>query len=579
MNTIVLGRYRLATIACVAALFAACAQAAPFAYVPGANNQISIIDTATNALVTTLPTGANPMGVAVSPAGNRVYVSNSGDGTVSVFDTLNNVALQSITVGTQPLGLTVSPDGTQVAVATFGTNASPNHSISMIAVGTGDVSQIGVGSGPNAVVYNASGSRLYVSNVVERSVSIVDTANAVVISTLGIAPNPVGLAINPSGSRLYVAHATTSGGAQNAITVIDPTVPSVVTTIALSGDPRGLAVSPDGTRLYVAIGSSGTVASIDTSDNHVLFEVLLGSFALPTGLAVSPDGKKIHVVDAGRTELAAYDTTSFQQLSAVPVGPNPVALGDFLGPPVVTNGAHSPGPLSGIWFNPNESGWGINFTQRGTNVFAAWYTYDSAGNAKWYVAPNCTMPAQNSCSGTLYQVTGPVFFGATFDPSKRNVTAAGSMSVNFSSNDAGTFTYNVGSVTRTVAIQREPLASGPAPQINYTDLWFNPNEPGWGIAITQQAGVIFAAWYVYDNSGNPTWFVVPNCPVDSTGNRCTSAVYRTTGPPLGTSFDSSQVQVIPAGNMVFNFGDPNNGTLNYLNDNLFVTKRITRELF
>ena len=130
-----------------------------------------------------------------------------------------------------------------------------------------------------------------------------------------------------------------------------------------------------------------------------------------------------------------------------------------------------------------------------------------------------------------------------------------------------------------MAIQREPLASGPAPQINYTDLWFNPQEPGWGIALTQQAGVIFAAWYVYDNSGNPVWYVVPNCPVDSTGNRCSGAVYRTTGPPLGTSFDPSQVQVFAAGSMVFNFDDPNNGTLSYLADSLFVTKRITRELF
>ena len=90
-------------------------------------------------------------------------------------------------------------------------------------------------------------------------------------------------------------------------------------------------------------------------------------------------------------------------------------------------------------------------------LFNDW-RYDAAGNPKWYVAPNCTMASQGSCSGTLYQVTGPVFFGATFDPSKRNVTTAGSMSVNFSSNDAGAFTYNVGGIARTVAIQREPLA-------------------------------------------------------------------------------------------------------------------------
>jgi len=39
------------------------------------------------------------------------------------------------------------------------------------------------------------------------------------------------------------------------------------------------------------------------------------------------------------------------------------------------------------------------------------------------------------------------------------------------------------------------------------------------------------------------------------------------------------VTVIPAGRMILNFSDPNNGELNYLRDGLFVTKKITRELF
>jgi YVTN family beta-propeller protein len=571
-------RHSLVAIAAAASLFASCALAAPFAYVPSSDNTLSVIDTATNGLVATLPTGANPVGVAVSPAGNRVYVTNFDGGTVSVIDSLNNRTLQPITVGAQPLGIAMSPDGHKVAVANFGPNASPLRSISIIDAGTGDVAQLPVGSGPTAVVYNPSGSQLYVSNLVDRSISIVDAPTSEVVATLGVLPNPIGLAINPSGSRLYVAHASDSSGAPSAISVIDTGTPKVLATVNLSGDPTSLAVTPDGGRAYIAIGTSGTVGVLDTSSNKILFEILIGSSGFPNGVAASPDGTKLYVVDAAHNQLGTFDTNSFQQLATAAVGFNPVALGNFLGPQVVTNGAAAPGPLSGIWFNPNESGWGINFTQRGNDIFALWFTYDSAGNAKWYAGPNCTVSA-NSCSGTLYQVTGPTFFGTDFDPSKRNVTAVGSLTVNFSGNDAASFTYNVGSITRTVAIQREPIATGAAPQINYTDLWFNPDEPGWGIAITHQASVMFAVWFVYDGSGNPTWIVVPNCPVDSTGGRCAGDAYRTTGPPLGTSFDSTRVQVFPAGGMALSFPDPNNGQINYLNDNLFVTKRITRELF
>src|SRR5207302_4830485 len=46
--------------------------------------------------------------------------------------------------------------------------------------------------------------------------------------------------------------------------------------------------------------------------------------------------------------------------------------------------------------------------------------YDAAGNAKWYIAPNCTGPAgtRGTCTGAVYEVNGPHFFGADFLPIK-----------------------------------------------------------------------------------------------------------------------------------------------------------------
>ena len=41
-----------------------------------------------------------------------------------------------------------------------------------------------------------------------------------------------------------------------------------------------------------------------------------------------------------------------------------------------------------------------------------------------------------------------------------------------------------------------------SPQYDYTDLWWNPNESGWGLTITQHPSTnIFAAWYVYGSDG------------------------------------------------------------------------------
>jgi len=50
------------------------------------SNTVSVIDTTTNAVVTTIPVGTYPHGVAVAPDGSHVYVANSNSNTVSIID-------------------------------------------------------------------------------------------------------------------------------------------------------------------------------------------------------------------------------------------------------------------------------------------------------------------------------------------------------------------------------------------------------------------------------------------------------------------------------------------------------------
>ena len=51
----------------------------------------------------------------------------------------------------------------------------------------------------------------------------------------------------------------------------------------------------------------------------------------------------------------------------------------------------------GLWWNPAESGWGINFAHQGDQIFATWYTYDTAGRAWWLsMLAARTSPMSNS---------------------------------------------------------------------------------------------------------------------------------------------------------------------------------------
>src|SRR5258706_11332137 len=57
------------------------AVAAPFAYVPDASNNVTVVDLGTRMVVATIPLGTLPArGVAVSPTGATVYVASPGNG-------------------------------------------------------------------------------------------------------------------------------------------------------------------------------------------------------------------------------------------------------------------------------------------------------------------------------------------------------------------------------------------------------------------------------------------------------------------------------------------------------------------
>ena len=123
---------------------------------------------------------------------------------------------------------------------------------------------------------------------------------------------------------------------------------------------------------------------------------------------------------------------------------------------------------------------------------------------------------------------------------------------------------------------RQPLSAGAAPPVNYTDIWWNPSESGWGMAVTQQASTMFLAWYVYDGSAKPMWYVA-TCAVS--GTSCSGDLLRTTGPAFGATFDASQVHAFTAGTISINFSDPNNAAISYTVNGVSASKTVTRQLF
>src|ERR1700687_2377022 len=41
---------------------------------------------------------------------------------------------------------------------------------------------------------------------------------------------------------------------------------------------------------------------------------------------------------------------------------------------------------------------------------------------------------------------------------------------------------------------------------DYTDIWFNPSEAGWGMNLVQSDTFMFLTFFIYGADSKPTWF-------------------------------------------------------------------------
>ena len=77
----------------------------------GDDDTIQMIDTATDEIVATLPSGPDPELFTQDPTGKILYVANEDANTVTIIDMEKRVPLGEVQVGVEPEGMGISPDG------------------------------------------------------------------------------------------------------------------------------------------------------------------------------------------------------------------------------------------------------------------------------------------------------------------------------------------------------------------------------------------------------------------------------------------------------------------------------------
>ncbi|MBL8519579.1 MAG: DUF1800 domain-containing protein [Betaproteobacteria bacterium] len=243
--------------------------------------------------------------------------------------------------------------------------------------------------------------------------------------------------------------------------------------------------------------------------------------------------------------------------------------------------AHAQTPaLTGFWWKPTESGWGVAVQQQGAITFAVWFTYDAQSVPTWYTL-QCTFSG-TTCTGTLSTATGTPYPNIS-GPAGNTVTTAGTGTLTQTASNRLSLAYTVGNVTQTktnlepqnfVAADQVPVCtlqtpSGTnfrAPLTNYTDHWWGgASNSGWGLQISHQGNTVFFGWYTYGLNRNATWMTGQGTVDANNPRRITGTLYNVNpGIPfsqIAGPVNASSVQSV--GTFELQFADGERGTFFY----------------
>jgi YVTN family beta-propeller protein len=290
------------------------------AYVANAGSgTVSVINVATNSAAKSIPVGAGPRQVAITPNGRFAYVTNETDGTVSVIDTASNTVLGApvgLGPGSRPRGIAIAPDGDTAWVADFGSNA-----VSVINTATNTVlgAPIEVGKEPDGIAISPDGEAALVAQK-GGEVSILSTATRALIGKVSDPLGPAQIAVGPRGGRAFVTNSNAS-----SVTAFNPVNGQVAgAPISVGAQPSGIAVGPSGALAYAAGFGDGTLTPINTATDAP--DKVITGFNGPEGAAVSPSGSQLYLANSPGGVVTVLNTLTNVLSASIPVGKEPAGV-------------------------------------------------------------------------------------------------------------------------------------------------------------------------------------------------------------------------------------------------------------
>lgn len=369
------------------------------------NGTVALVDPQAGKILSVIPTGEKPAGVALARDGKRAVVTHWYGYDLAILDIKSDKLSVAgrVAVGAEPRGVVLSPDG-KFAYAALG---STNEVVRVDLAERNVTGRLEVGREPRGLAISRDGLKLAVGNVRAESISIIDRIAWKVERTISVAgTNLRQVTFDHDGKYAYVANmqnrgmATTAnnidlgwvlgqrlsrvkvaGGEPVDVLSLDPKGKAV-------GDVYGVAMSTDGAKLALSAGGTHELLLLSVKDEPLPWRERVGRDLIPqellkndgrfrrtevggrpTELAFAPDNKTIYAANYLDNSIQAIDFDSGKVVRTISLGgpatPSLARKGEILFHDATRssnqwyscNTCHGDGHTAGLDFDTMNDGW------------------------------------------------------------------------------------------------------------------------------------------------------------------------------------------------------------------------------
>jgi YVTN family beta-propeller protein len=289
-------------------------------YVPNSGDgTVDVIDARTFRRIRRFPVGRQPQHVTPSWDLRTLWVGNNQGSSLTAIDPATGRPGRTVRVA-DPYNLYFTPDGRRAIVVAEALNRLDFRDPRLMRLRR--VLRVPC-SGVDHMDFTADGRQLLASCEFSGQLLWVDVARERLLRVLdlGAGAMPQDVKLAPDGRRFYVADM-----ARNGVWVVDAAQPRVFGFLPTGRGAHGLYAGRDSRYLYVSNRGEGSISLISFATRKVAGKWRLPGGGSPDMGGVSADGRVLWLSGRYHAEVYAIDTRSGRLLARIAVGSGPHGL-------------------------------------------------------------------------------------------------------------------------------------------------------------------------------------------------------------------------------------------------------------